>query len=81
MRRFRHPRLGLPHLVLALVFFPLADPEPAHAARPTAAIPTCGVSAARMVCSEVAVVAARFAVRTSTAAGPEALGSPPRVGR
>ena len=81
MHRIRHPRLGLPHLVLALVFFPLADPEAAHAASRSAAIPTCGVSASRMVCSEVAVVAARFAVRTRTAAGPEALGSPPRVGR
>jgi hypothetical protein len=32
MRRFLRPRLRLLHLVLALVFYPMADPEPLHAA-------------------------------------------------
>ena len=40
MRGLRFPRLGLAHLVLALVFCPLADPQPAHAVavRPAAEV-------------------------------------------
>ena len=69
------PRLGWPHFTLMLVLVPLGAPQPARAAvqRDTARL--------RVVCSEVAVVAGHVTVRCQTTAGPEALGSPPAVGR
>ena len=69
------PRLAWPHFTLMLVILPLGAPQPARAATPR------DTTGPRVVCSEVAVVAAHVTVRREAAAGPEALGSPPAVGR
>ena len=69
------PRLRWPHFTLMLVILPLGAPQPARAATPW------DTARPRVVCSEVAVVVAHVPVRRQAAAGPEALGSPPAVGR
>jgi hypothetical protein len=90
MRNWRRPRLGVLHFTLALVFLPLGAPiataVPASGESPTkTAVSPCD-SEASVEPLGCAILRGRCGCGRSDrapadAADPEALGSPPRVGR